>query len=71
MVALFFSLQGRLPFFEPRHATQELIDSGIKSAEIWIEQTTSEKMFQSLIQIEKPFQDDLERIQKLIADLRA
>lgn len=69
MEALLFSLRGRLPFFQPRHSTQQHIDSVKKSAEIWIEQSNSEKMFQSLKELEKSFQADLERIQKQIDNL--
>ncbi len=69
MEALLFSLRGQLPFFQPRHSTQQHIDSAKTSAEIWIEQNNSEKMYQSLKELENSFQADLERIQKQIDDL--
>lgn len=67
--ALLVSLNGNLPFFSPRNLTQQKVDSATQSAEIWIEQGNTEKMQESLEEIEESFQNDIERIQKMIDQL--
>ncbi|KAB1457189.1 hypothetical protein [Vibrio panuliri] len=63
------SLRGRVPFFQPKYRTQLSVDSAIKSAELWILQTNRKKIDQSLEELEKSFQADIDRIQTQIDEL--
>lgn len=67
--ALLVSLRGEMPYFSPRHQTQMVIKSAAESAEVWVRQTNTDKMHESLEQLESAFQDDIQRIKMLIDEI--
>ncbi|WP_064435903.1 hypothetical protein [Pseudoalteromonas neustonica] len=67
--ALLVSLRGGMPYFSPRHQTQIAISSAAESSEVWVEQTNTDRMSESLEQLESAFQDDIQRIKVLIDEL--